>query len=265
MKHTFSVKKDNKIKKIIKDIKLNIDMEKIPEEDIYGYYIMNEFESSEVFDIPMIGDFHDEFPDYIALFNHPKEFNKTLNTCVGFYIKDKYFDEIDGLYQAIIYKDIELLKYYKFVLKDVKFLIAPDYSMYGNFKDATLIHQLEKQAIVFGWMKLELNVIVYPNITYGLKHTYKWCFKNIYKGSNVALSLKGCIRNGETENLINAIKFMVNEVEPKTIIVYSVSCDETSKKLLSYAIDKGINVIFIPNELKIRNLKRSNNGQEVKC
>ena len=258
MKHTFNVKKDIKIKKITSEIKLKIDMDKIPEEDIYGYYIMNEFESSNVFQIPMIGDFNEEYPDYIALFNHRKDFSKTKNTCIGFYIKDKYFDDIDGIYQAIIYKDVKLLKYYKYLLKDVKFIIAPDYSMYGNFKDSTLIHQLEKQAIVFGWMKLELDAIIYPNITYGLKHTYKWCFKNIYKGSNVALSLKGCIRNGENENLINAIKFMTDEINPKSIILYSVSNDETSKKLLSYPISKNIPIIFVSNELKTRNLNRFN-------
>ncbi len=261
MKHTFSVKKDNKIIKIKEDIKLNINMEKIPEEDIYGYYVMNNFESSEVFNIPMIGNFNEAYPDYIALFNHPKDFYKTEKTCVGFYIKDKYFDDIDGIYQAIIYKDVKLLKYYKFLLKDVKFIIAPDYSIYGNFKDCTLIHQLEKQAVVFGWMKLELNAIIYPNITYGLNHTYKWCFKNIYKGSNVALSLKGCIRNGESKNLIDAIKFMVDEVEPKSIILYSTSYDDTSKKLLSYAINKGINIIFLDNMLKDRNLKNSRNSK----
>lgn len=254
MKLTFDVKKERKIKRTLQNISLNIKMEEIPEEDIYGYYIMNQMEESKNFGIPMIGDFHNEYPDYIALFNHPSDFNKTNSTCIGFYIKDKYFDCIDGLYNAILYKDVSLLKYYKYLLKDAKFIIAPDYSMYGNFKDCTIINQLVKQAIVVGWMVLELNAIIYPNITFALSNSYNWCFEFIYKGSNVALSLKGCILNGESENLVNAIKFMVDTIEPKSILVYSVSCDETSKKLLSYATKKGINVIFLDNALKTRNL-----------
>ena len=59
--------------------------------------------------------------------------------------------------------------------------IAPDYSMYGNLKESTLIHQLEKEAVVVGWLVFELGIIVYPNLTYGLKKTFYWCFSNIYE------------------------------------------------------------------------------------
>ena len=260
-KQTFETKKNRKIKKIPKEIKLNIDMDSIPEDDIYGYYIMNRMEESVKYGLPMIGDFHDEYPDYIALFNHPAEYNKTDDTCVGFYIGDLYFDDIDGLYQAIIYKDIELLRYYKYRLKDINYFIAPDYSSFGNFRLCTLIHQLEKQAVVMGWLVLELNAIVYPNLTYGLKSSFEMCFGIIYKGSNVAISLKGCSTGENATLLKEAVKYYVDNKFPKAIIAYSVACDKTTYELLQYAIGKGIKVYVVDNTLRLRNLRRlSNNG-----
>ena len=261
VKQTFETKKNRKIKKVPKEIKLNIDMESIPEDDIYGYYIMNRMEESNIHGLPMIGDFHDEYPDYIALFNHPKEYQLTDKTCVCFYIGDLYFDDIDGLYQAIIYKDIELLRYYKYRLKDIKYFIAPDYSSFGNFKDCTLIHQLEKQTVVIGWLVLELNAIVYPNLTYGSKSTFDMCFNIIYKGSNVAISLKGCSTGDNAVRLREAVKKFVDNNVPKAIIAYSVACNKTTYDLLKYAIDRGVSVYVVDNTLRLRNLRRLfNNG-----
>lgn len=255
-KQTFETKKNSKLKKILKEIQLNIDMESIDSGDIYGYYIMNRMEPSNAFGLPMIGDFHDEYPDYIALFNHPKDFHRTINTAVSFYIFDDKFDDIDGLYEAIIYKDIELLKYYKYLLTNVKYIIAPDYSMYGNLKESTLIHQLEKEAVVVGWLVLEIQAIVYPNLTYGLRKTFEWCFKNIYVGSNVAISLKGCTSGEDKAICIDAIKYVVDNIQPKAIIVYSTSCDKTTKEILKYAYDNNIPVIIVENALRIQNLRR---------
>lgn len=260
-KQTFEIKKNRKTKQVPNEIKLNIDMNSIPKEDIYGYYIINRMENSGLFGLPMIGDFHEEYPEYIALFNHPSEFMKNDKTCVGFYIDDFHFDDIDGIYQAIIYKDVELLRYYKYRLKDVNYFIAPDYSSFGNFRFSTLIHQLEKEIIVTGWLVLELKAIVYPNLTYGLRNTFDDCFKIIYKYSNVALSLKGCSTGENSLLLKEAIKKFVDTNEPRAIIVYSVASDETTYALLQYAIDKGVKIYVIDNSLRTGNLRRlSNNG-----
>ena len=256
-KQTFETKKIRKTNKVPKEIKLNIDMDSIDKDDIYGYYIMNRMEPSKAFGLPMIGDFHNDYPDFIALFNHPKDYNKTDNTAVSFYIFDEYFDNIDGLYEAIIYKDIELLRYYKYILKDVKYFIGPDYSMYGNLKESTLIHQLEKEAVVIGWLVFELNAIVYPNLTYGLRKTFDWCFKNIYEGSNVAISIKGCTSGENKIICMDAIKYVVDNIHPQAFIVYSTACDKTTKEILKYAYDNNIPVFIVENTLRIRNLRRN--------
>lgn len=209
----------------------------------------------------MIGDYHNEYPDYIALVNQPCLFNKTANTCVGFYTSDLEFDDVNGIYLAIINKDIGLLKYYKWYFKNVKFLIGPDYSIYGNFKESTIIHQLEKETVVIGWFVLELKVIVYPNITYGLVKSFDYCFGNIYYGSNVALSLKGICKNKVNKTILKkATKTLVDRIHPKTIIVYTVTSNVTVKNLLAYAYKNNIQVIIPDNSLRSSNLKRVHNG-----
>ncbi len=261
-KQGFITKRNKLIKKLSKEIELNIKMDEISDDDIQGYYIMNRMEVGPKFKLPMIGNFGDSYPNYISLVNHPKEFEVTNDTCVAFYTKDINFDTIVGLYIAIIYKDIELLKYYKYVFRNVKYIIGPDYSMYGNFRDSTLIHQLEKEAVVCGWFLFEMGINVYPNVTYALESSFDYCFSNIYYGSNVALSLKGSIDGNINEELIiKAITKVVDTIFPKAIIVYSVSSLETTRKIMQYAIDRGVIVLIVDNTLGLRNLRRlKNNG-----
>lgn len=261
-KNVFQSRKNRKINKIKDIVDLKIDYNKVDKKDIYGYYILNRMEDSGVYDLAMIGDFHDEYPDYIALFNQPGYFQKTKNTCIAFYIDDEKFDDLDGLYIAIISKNIELLKYYKWYFKNVKYVIGPDYSVYGNFKKSTIIHQLEKETIVIGWLVFELGAIVYPNITYGLSNTFDYCFGNIYYGSNVAISFKGSIDNNINQNLLKeAIKTLVDTIKPKAIIVYTVSSDKTTNNILEYAILNNIKIIIPDNSLRSSNMRRiKNNG-----
>ena len=69
-----------------------------------------------------------------------------------------------------------------------------------------------------------------------------------YPGENAAL-------------LKEAIKYFVDNNEPKAIIAYSVACDKTTYELLQYAIDKGVKVYVVDNTLRLRNLRRlSSNG-----
>lgn len=83
----------------------------------------------------------------------------------------------------------------------------------------------------------------------------------IYKGSNVAISLKGCSTGQNAALLKEAIKYYVDNKDPKSIIAYSVACDKTTYDLLKYAIDKGIKVYVVDNTLRLRNLRRLSNNR----
>lgn len=135
-----------------------------------------------------------------------------------------------------------------------------DYSLYGDFDEETILHNIKKSIVVYLWLTFECDAIVFPLMTYGDEDSLSWCFEHILKNSNIVISLKG-VTSGENEVLFRkALKVLVDTRNPKTLIVYSVCSDEKSYSMLDYAITKGIKVILVPNTLKSRNLRSVNNG-----
>lgn len=260
---TFETKKKIKINKLNKtneDIKLNIDYESIDVRDVYGYYLINRTTKNNIKRLPDIGSFTNIYPDFFALEQETGLYNKSSKTCLCWFRDDSYFDTIDGLYNAIIYKDIDLLKFYKYRYRNVKMFSNIDYSLYGDFDEETIIHNIKKSIVVYLWLTFECDAIVFPLMTYGDETTLSWCFEHIMENSNVVVSLKG-ITTGENGVLFKkALKVLVDTRKPKTLIVYSVCCDEKSYSMLEYATSKGINIILVPNTLKSRNLRGVCNG-----
>ena len=259
-RQTFETRKKIKINKVNKtneDIKLNIDYESIDVRDVYGFYLTNKTTKNNIRKLPDIGSFVNRFPDFFALEHETGLYNKTPNTCVCWFRDDSHFDTIDGLYNAIIYKDIELLKYYKQRYQKVKMFASTDYSVYGDFDDETILHNIKKSIVVYLWLTFECNAIVFPLMTYGDESTLMWCFEHIIENSNVVVSIKGVSR-GENEELFKkALQVLIDTRKPKTLIVYSVSSDEKSYSMLDYAAAKGVNIILVPNTLRTRNLRGS--------
>ena len=99
--------------------------------------------------------------------------------------------------------------------------------------------------------------IVIPNITYISQDTFPLFFTGLNRCSVVAFSTKGHVRYSKERNLLKkAIKYAVDNLTLKTIIVYSVcGKDETSLKLFKYAIDKGVSVVIPDNILRRRNIE----------
>ena len=221
--------------------------------DVYGFYLTNKTTKFNPKALPDIGSFVDQYPDFLALDSEPGLFNKTPNTGVCFFKDDSYFDTIDGLYNAIVYKDIELLRYYKSRYKDVNFFIPIDYSPYGDFDEEQILHNIKKEIVVYLWLTFECDGIVFPLITYGLEDTFGWCFGYIMEKSNVCISLKGVMYGPERELFMKALKVLIDTRSPKALIIYTVASKESSDSILWYAISKGIPIIYIPNTLQIRN------------
>ncbi len=97
-----------------------------------------------------------------------------------------------------------------------------------------------------------------PSITYTSVNTFPLYFSGIEKCSVVAFSTKGHIREREErELLIKAVKYSVDNLPLKTIVVYSVcGNDATSLELFQYAIDRGIKIVIPNNSLRERNMRR---------
>ena len=250
---TYTSRKNSKIKKTNITIELNIDYESVDKKDTYAFYLTNKTTKDNPKKLPDIGNFVDVYPDFFALDSEPGLFHKTSNTCVCFFKEENYIDTIDGLNNAIKYKDIELIKYYKTRYIDVKFFTPVDYSLNGDFDEETLLHNLKRQCIDFLWFTFEMDGICFPIMTYGNEASLSWCFEHIMEGSNVVISLKMVMTGPEKEMFLKALKVLVDTRKPKALLVYTVANHNSSMEMLDYAIQKGIRIIEIPNTLMIRN------------
>lgn len=254
-KLTFDTRVNMKRRKIDPDIKLTLDYQNIDRRDVYGFYLTNKTTKNNPMKLPDIGSFVDVYPDFIALETETGLYNKTKLTAVSWFKDDSCFDTIDGIYNAVVYKDIILLKYYKTRYRNAHLFITIDYSTYGDFDDETLLHNIKKACIVYLWLTFECEAIVYPLMTYGNKESLNWCFKHIMEGSNVAVSLKGVMRGEDRELFLLALKLLIDTRKPKALIVYSVSSFESTKEMLKYAYDNGVKVVIVNNTLMERNIR----------
>ena len=252
-KRTFASRRESKIRKIDSDVVLNIDYESVDKRDTYAFYLTNKTTKNNLKQLPDIGNFVDIYPDFFALDSEPGLFHKTVNTCVCFFKEENYIDTIDGLNNAIKYKDIELIKYYKARYEGVKFFVPVDYSLNGDFDEETLLHNLKRQCIDFLWFTFEMDGICFPIMTYGNEESLSWCFEHIMEGSNIIISLKMVMVGTEKEMFLKALKVLVDTRKPKALLIYTVASHDSTMKMLDYAIQKGIRIIEIPNTLMIRN------------
>lgn len=209
-------------------------------------------------DIPLLHCRTDIVPDYLALYNQPGSYHKTAYTGVCFYIYDNVFDGLFGLFNAIYYHDNTLLTYYKGRFKDVRFFISPDYSQFGDLQKIENIIRLWKARIVTLWFIVELKAIAIPSITYISEESFDFFFAGLEACEVVAFSTKGHIRLASERRLLKAaVKYAVDHLNLKTIVVYSVcGKDETTLKLFQYAIDRGVRVVIPQNSLRERNQGR---------
>ena len=198
-------------------------------------------------------------PDYIALYTQPSEYHKTRLTCLAFYNYDDTFDGIDGLYNAIYYDDRERLDYYKKRFEGIKFFIMPDYSVCGDIDRAENIYRLTKARRVALWLTLELNAVVFPNISYSCRKDFDYILDGLEDVRYVALSTKGAVKSKpDRELLFEAVKLVTDNLKLlKGILVYDVcGSDRFTEKTFSYAKEHGIEILVLPNSLKLRNIGR---------
>jgi len=203
-------------------------------------------------------------PNYLVLYKDLREYKLTDKTCLCFYQNDCDFDGINGLFNSIYHGDKKLQQKYKERFKDIRYVVAPDYSQLGDLPYIENVYRIFKARIVSLWLLLECNIEVIPNITYPNEDYFDIMLDGIEDSTTVAFSTKGVLKNKLDKKLLTkAVKYVVDHMNDlKTIIVYSVSIhDEEVLKLFSYAISKGVDVI-IPNNLLKRRNKEISYGQK---
>ena len=214
--------------------------------DIFGVYFLESLSFEGDYDMPVVGNFEDiSVIDYIALYSDTSEYNKTENTCVAFYQYDHVFDGVHGLYNSIIYKDEERLNKFRERFRKVKYIIAPDYSLFGDFPNALQIFNVYKSRVCMCWLIANTEAKILPNVRWTFPFTFEYCFDGIMKGSNIAIGVLGQIRDKENRKMfLDGLKVAIDRIEPKCILVYGFVAEYNFDELFGYAKSKGIKIII---------------------
>ena len=207
------------------------------------------------YDLPIHYCDPEVYPDYIALNTEPSAFHKTPLTAVAFYNYDRSFDKIDGLFNAIYYKDKRLLEKYKHLYRGVSFVIAPDYSMFDDIWKFENEYRLFKVRVIMLWFSLVIGAIVIPNVPYLSENKLELYLSGFENCTVMCFSTKSHVRyESDRRRIRDTVKYVVDHFSLKTILVYSVcGKDETSLRLFDYAISKGVNVRVIENTMRYQN------------
>ncbi len=195
------------------------------------------------------------YPDFIALNTEKAKFHLTPATALGFYSYDKTFDKIDGLFNAIYYNDKRLLKKYKNLYANIRFVIGPDYSLFDDIWINENENRLWKIRVVMLWFVMEIGAIVVPNAIYLSQDKLPKYLSGFETCTVMCFSTKGQIRYAKNRARVKeTVKYVVDHFKLKVILVYSVcGKDETSLKLFEYAISRGIDVRIVDNTLRRQN------------
>lgn len=232
----------------------------------YTKYLQKTTMSGE-FDLPELHCHTRVLPDYIAVYQHPKDYHRTPFTAVSFFSYDDTFDGQHGLYNAIYYNNQRDLKRFKKRFEGVRFAISPDCSQCGDVDHIENLYRLKRSRLVSVWLNQEMGISVIPLITFpNLKHL-AWVLEGLHDCSVVAFSTKGCVDDTyEKKVLMDAVRQTVDTLNLDSILVYDVCKDSRAvDEIFAYARQKGIRVACPSNMLKERNILLAEERGRRKC
>ena len=109
-------------------------------------------------------------------------------------------------------------------LRQFKAVVAPDFSLYTDFPIALqILSCYRRQWCGAYWQSLGIDVI--PDVVWGTKDSFSFCFDGIPKHSTVAVSTVGVKRDKDWNNEIDTLfrdgyNEMLKRLEPTTILFY---------------------------------------------
>lgn len=128
-------------------------------------------------------------------------------------------------------------KRYLSIIKKFKGVISPDFSVYRNMPLSMQVWSTyQGKALAHFWQENEIDVI--PNVRFGDKRTFEFCFDGVPKNSVVAVGTHGCIKS-----IVDRMHFkiglaqMVKVLVPHTIIVYGTAPPDIFGEYQRHGID----------------------------
>lgn len=136
--------------------------------------------------------------------------NRTQKECVAlhFFIDDYHFERLWNNPERYID-----------MFKEYEYICSPDYSLYIDFPVVLQMYNTYKKQYLGAFYQSH-GIKVVPTVSWSDPYSYEWCFLGIEKGSCVACSSVGCMKDKEAKMLfIMGFKEMVDRIKPKQILM----------------------------------------------
>lgn len=154
--------------------------------------------------------------------------NKEFDSWIHFYEDDVFFERIWN----------NTNKYLP-IIKRFEGIITPDFSVY---RDMPLVMQqwnIYRSRAIGHWLQKN-DVPVIPNIRFGDERTFEIACAGIQKHGTIAVGSHGCIKLlSDRKYFVNGLTYIVNKLEPRTIVVYGAAPD----KIFTSYKQKGIDIL----------------------
>lgn len=120
-------------------------------------------------------------------------------------------------------------------LKRFQCVFTPDFSLYMDMPMAMKVWNTYRSRMI-GQFFQKQGIKVIPTVSWAEPETYDFCFDGIEKGSIVAVSTTGCIRDDSARNTwIDGMEAMIDHIHPSKILAYGQKIEmETDTEVIWY-------------------------------
>lgn len=207
-----------------------------PHEDCFRSYLVKGARFSGRMEFPSL-PLNIAVPDSLIEFRRSQN-PESINQYIHFYISDRKFE-------CVSRKPQQYLQWFK------RFggIIGFDFSLHTECPVYKQIESIGKNRELSYWFASQ-GVSVIPNVRWGLKETFDWCFEGLPKRSTVAVSTLGCSKAKCDRRLFeDGFLEMLTRIKPKTVVVYGTKSDKLFLPLFTYS--SGTQVFFFDSQYTI--------------
>lgn len=180
--------------------------------DVYRAFLVQNAMYEGIWEIPCIKA-EQSIPDKLIPFSKAMRTNDP-NAWIHFYEDDVLFERVWNAPQR-----------YLPILARYKGIITPDFSLYRDMPLVMQYWNIYRSHAIGSWLQ-ENGIPVIANVRFADERTYEICCTGVPKNSTIAIGSHGCVKlKQEREYFQRGLEFVVNKIQPRTIVVYGSAQD----------------------------------------
>lgn len=173
------------------------------------------------FEVPEIKGIERYTPCEWIPFNYAMTCKNPKNKAIHFFLDDYQFIRVWNT-----------PKKYIPILKQFKYVLSPDFSMYLDMPKALWIYNHYRRHWMGAYMELH-GIDVIPTISWSDESSFDWCFDGDPVNSIVAISSVGCMKRKDSKDaFLKGYEAMKEHLTPKKILCYGKPPEEIKNEVI---------------------------------